>query len=132
MSDELIGPLKMSPRAIRRCVEATGGNASQLGAIVLATFGMYPATLPAFGMSATITSDGYVLCDIRTRNGEYKSGAFVSSLQEIVDKFRRLADWLKLSDADRAALMDGLKRWCATDARMGEARKDIAAMLLKP
>lgn len=113
----LQGPLKMSATAVRQLIEATDGNNTQLGAILLATMGMYPRRLPAFGLRAVITSDSHIMCDFRTKDGSMHPNAFVCSVRDLQDNFRGLADHCKLSDPDRLALFDGVKRWIATDYR---------------
>lgn len=100
-----------------RALEATHGNQSQLGAILIAVLGRAPDHPPRFGSGAVITTDGHVLAHFQTRDGEWHHGAYVATVQEINDNFRGLADHLKLSDADRVEMFDELRKWFVTDYR---------------
>ena len=105
---------------IERAIVATtdGANGpSKLGALLRAVLG-YRSMPPCFNTAgAVITSDGFVLCGFTDRHGEYHMGAFVGSLVELIKNFRGLADHLKLTDDQRKALFDEVRKWCHTDYR---------------
>lgn len=100
-----------------RAVEATGGNRSQLGAIVIAMLGKAPDNPPRFGSAAVITSDGYVQAHFQSKDGQWHEGAFVGAVDDLVGNFRGLADHLKLSDAERVEMFDELRKWISVDYR---------------
>lgn len=100
-----------------RAVLATGGNKSQLGAIVIAVLGKAPDNPPRFGSAAVITSDGYVQAHFQTKDGVWHQGAFVGAVDDLVANFRGLADHLKLSDAERVEMFDELRKWISVDYR---------------
>lgn len=101
-----------------RAVEATGGNQSKLGAIVLAILGKFPPSgRNMFGRTCTITSDGYVMADFTDRDGELHLGAFVGDVADLIRNFRGLADHLKLKDAERQEMFAELRKWIAKDWR---------------
>lgn len=102
-----------------RAIEATGGNRSQLGAILLAMLARVPrySSFPRFSGLATVTSDGFVMCNFYDKAGVFRPGAFVCDVEDLRDNFRGLADHLKLNDADRNAMFAELLKWIARDYR---------------
>lgn len=100
-----------------RAIEATHGNQSRLGTILLAALDRSANNPPWFGRHAAITSDGFVLCDFMSKSRGMCPGAFVGSLAEVRDNFRGLADHLKLSDTEREDLFKAVRGWLATDHR---------------
>lgn len=73
---------------------------------------------------AVITKAGKVICGVvRSGSDSYDYDVIYDSEDEMIGEFRRLADVLKLDDADRAALFEVLRKWVAADQRinvMGE------------
>lgn len=106
----------------RKVIEATRGNQSQLGAIVICALGRKPKHPPRFLGPATITSDGYLIAQFQKRNGDYVSG-FIGSVEDFNNNLRGLADHCKLNDADRKAFFETMKQWIATDYRARDAAK---------
>lgn len=100
-----------------RAIEATKGNQSQLGAILLAVLGRAPKHPPRFHGLASITSDGFVMCDFTGRDGNYRYSALVCDTSDLVRNFRGLADHLKFSDAERTAMFDEVRKWISLDYR---------------
>lgn len=100
-----------------RAVQATRGNQSRLGCILLAVLGKNAKNPPWFGRSAIITSDGFVLANFCTAAGEVKHGALVCNAAELTANFRGLADHLKLGDKDREAMFVAVRQWIAEDYR---------------
>jgi hypothetical protein len=100
-----------------RAIEVTRGPGTKTGAILLAVLGKQRATVPQFRGSARITSDGYMLCNFMSRSGQIHMSAFVGSVEEVVANFRRLADHLKLTDAERTEMFTKLREWVGTDYR---------------
>ena len=104
-----------------KAIQATGGNRSKTGAIVLAILAQTPPEPPAFGHGAVITSDGFVMCDFLDRDNVLHTGAFVSSVDELTSNFRRLRDHLKLTDAEGDAMFTYLRGWIKKDWRSNPA-----------
>ena len=100
-----------------RAIEATRGNQSQLGAILIAVLGKGRNTLPRFATSATITSDGFVQAGFVTKGGEHKASAFVGSVRELCDNFSGLADHLQLTDGERIEMFAKVRAWITLDYR---------------
>lgn len=100
-----------------RAIEATRGPQSQLGAILLAALGKQRNTRPQFVGSATITSDGFIMCSFIGKDGRHHMGAFVGDVADLVRNFRGLADHLKLNDLERVEMFAAVKQWIAVDYR---------------
>lgn len=100
-----------------RAVEATRGNQSQLGCILLAVLAKAADNPPKITGSATITSDGYVLANFTGRDGIPRHQAFICDVEDLQRNFSGLADHLKLSDADRVAMFGEVKKWIWKDFR---------------
>lgn len=100
----------------RKVVEATRGNQTHLGAIVICALGHMPKHAPRFRGTATITSDGFVICTFQKRDGSWVSG-LVCDVADLNKNLRRLTDHCKLSDAERVEFFDKMRQWIATDYR---------------
>lgn len=102
-----------------RAVEATRGNQSRLGLIVLLIIGRTPRNPPFLMMrpGLVITADGDVLSDWVGRPGAPVLATCLGTVEEVRDNLRRLADFLKLSDADRVAMFDALQKCIYKDFR---------------
>ncbi len=75
---------------------------------------------PIYSGFATIKRTGHVVCDyIDSDHTIYRNVVVYDSEERMVTKFRRLADSLKLSDADRTAMFRDLKKWVSRDERIG-------------
>lgn len=116
----------------RALVEAKG----QLGAVVLSVLahnydGAMPTllrvafpdfisiTAPFYCSAAKVAKSGRVVADVVTKNGNVVKDSLVfESEEKLRDEFRRLADRLKLSDADRVEMFDAVKRWVVADRRL--------------
>ncbi len=72
---------------------------------------------PRFGRSATITSDGFVICDFWDHNGDYHGGAFVGAMSDINRNREGLAKHLDLNIMERADLDTAFARWFKDDWR---------------
>jgi hypothetical protein len=105
-----------------RAVEATRGPETKLGAILLAVLDKQRRTIPQFRGKATITSDGFVMCNFLAKDGGLRLGAFVCDVDDLVRNFRGLADHLKLSDAERKEMFQAVRNWIGTDYR---SNKDL-------
>lgn len=108
-----------------RAVEATKGNGSRLGAILLAVLERWPRKVPAFADNAIITATGHVVCDFKDRDGNCHHGVLICDTEELTTNFRGLADHLKLDDAERTELFAKLQKWLAHDFRAISARRQL-------
>ena len=101
-----------------RAVEATGGNTSRLGCLVLAILGwQHGRKPPRFGSTAVILKDGTVMSNFQNKAGNMFANQAICTVQEMVDSFRGLADHLKLNDIDRLAMFEELRKWIREDKR---------------
>ncbi len=86
--------------------------------------GSIPA--PHLTTAAKIDKNGAIVADVVDRNGIIKEVAIYPTELHLRDDFRRLADRLKLNDADRVELLKCVQRWVVADRRLDPAfdRKD--------
>ena len=113
-------PLPLGMRCADACAPGT-----QMRALIEAIFHKSPRKMPAFADNAVITSDGFVISGFKDRGGEYHEGALVCKIGELVDNARRLADFMKLSDAERKELFGEIQKWIYADYRaIGKAPLD--------
>jgi hypothetical protein len=98
-----------------KALAATRG--SQFGAIIECALGIGvgQTTGPRFVGKATVTSDGFIMCDFIDRNGCYRHSAFVGAKDDLTRNYRGLSDHLKLSERDRANFRRALARWIRQD-----------------
>lgn len=100
-----------------RAIVATMGNQSLLGTILIATLGYASSNPPRIVSAAVITADGDVLAFFEQRGENGATLTRLCSADELVSNFRGLADALKLSDLDRAAMFKELRAWVRIDER---------------
>lgn len=98
-----------------RLLAATRGT--QLGAIARCALGRNDDSVPRFEGRASVTSDGFVMCDFVDRDGNGHWGAFVGSDDDLERNVIGVADHLQLSDAERAEWFAAMKKWVAQDWR---------------
>ncbi len=87
------------------------------GAIVRAMLGSNFKVGPAYGMTAEIDADGIVRTTVHAEDTTVWPNMPIGSIQAVRDEMRRLADHCKLSDEEREAFFDQLRKWIAKDAR---------------
>lgn len=104
-----------------RVVEATRGNQTMLGAILLAVLGKAARNPPWVSSTGRIVSDeggrGVLVIDLVTRRRMELRDAPVCYVDEFTGQLRRLADELKLPDDQREALFLAVRKWIANDER---------------
>ena len=88
-----------------------------LGVIVRAVLAKSTAVGFAYGTTATIDKDGMVRSNRRDVDGMVHRNFPVGTSTAVRDEFRKLADHCKLTDQDREALFDELRKWIARDDR---------------
>lgn len=130
----------------RKAIRATKGNQSLLGCVVIAMLGRAASNPPRFiSPTAKIDAVGRIFCPLEDRHGrrwieypervpdvpgsllmrtpradEWSAGGITFSpgtVTEVRDELRRLADHLKLIDADRTAMFEEFRKWIESDAR---------------
>lgn len=98
-------------------LRATRG--SRFGCILHAVWRLpMPADGPEFDTSASVTSDGMVMCNYRGADGRYHSGAFVGTHRELVANVKGLAKHLGLSSADAEQFRSDVDEWITDDYRI--------------
>lgn len=74
---------------------------------------------PFLCSSPKIDKAGRVIADVMLKGGVKQVGYVVfESETQMQDVFRRLADWLKLPDAERVELFDAVRAWVKADMRL--------------
>jgi hypothetical protein len=108
-------------QAVNATLPATG-----LGMMLRAVIGTGRGWLPRLGLAAQIGEDGVVRCNFWDQNGFFiEADNLPLTAPEIRDSFRRLADQLKLSDADRLDMFTRLAKWLGDDRRSRKDAKEI-------
>jgi len=90
--------------------------ATTTGLIVMAMLAKQPKNGPALGKTCEILLDGRVVTPVR-RYGVWGAPETIGTVESVRDSLRRLSDHCKLSDADREALFEELRKWCFRDYR---------------
>lgn len=97
---------------------------TQLGSILACAMGR-EIPPPCFVGKATITSDGYIMCNFIGADGRSHMGAFVGSAADLARNARGLADHLKLEDTQRKELYDTVVSWIGGSYKP-DALKELA------
>lgn len=97
-----------------RAIQLTGGNRTMAGAVILAMLGR-ATTRPHFGRQGFIDAQGIVRSSLVARHTGWHPNVPICDKITLRDTFRKIADELKLSDQDRIAMFDELKKWIAKD-----------------
>lgn len=81
--------------------------------------GFESITPPFLCSAGKVDKEGAIVADLVERAGKIvKNYRLYGSEIELRDDFRRLADQLKLSDADRVEMFAAVKRWVVADRRL--------------
>lgn len=100
-----------------RAIQATKGNQTRMGRIVLSLVGRAPNNPPWCWETGTIGTDGNVYTFELEKVGDKPKLISLGSVQNMTNGFRWLCDELKFADADREALFGELRKWIASDFR---------------
>lgn len=103
----------MKPWQIK-LLEATRYNETFTGAIlcrIMFVPDYHDKKCPRFVGTAYHTSDGFLMCDFVTHDGEHKHGAFVGTWTDVWTAFVKLADHCGLTVEERKTLIHYLKSW---------------------
>lgn len=119
----------LAPPAPRRdwrlkLIEATRGNQSLMGCLVLAAIGKEPSNPPFFRGKARITNQNEVLCDFVGKDRIYHSMARISDDEDLVQNLVRLTVHCDLTDDERVEFLARVNAWIEHDDReMGRIRR---------
>jgi hypothetical protein len=81
--------------------------------------GFKSITAPFFSTAGKVAKTGHIVADMVTKTGKIaKDFPIYLNEIELRDDFRRLADQLKLNDADRVEMFGAVKRWVVADRRL--------------
>ena len=76
---------------------------------------------------ATIVWSGRMVCDLIEWDGTRKKETIYDSLDEYIGEVRRLADALKLDDADREQMFTVMQKWVVADHRINHEGRRLAS-----
>lgn len=124
-----------------RAIIETRGNQTELGAVLIAVLGKAPDNPPRIVGLGRITKDGLLIASFQHKDGHvtfwnvnrpwlddegkqpnprYVAGenpVCFGKVGDVTDAFRRLADRLQLSDAERVEMLGEFRKWIAKDDR---------------
>ncbi len=100
----------MNKAAQNKLLAATRG--SQLGAIIRCALGVERDAEPRFEGKATVTSDGFIMCNFIDRNGDGHWGAFVGSHSDYAANVHGVADHCRMNTKDRVYFFAKMSEWC--------------------
>lgn len=94
-----------------------GSGATQTHAIIACALGRDPMTTAKFLGKATVTSDGFIMCDFVDHDGQGRRGAFAGTMVELDDNLIGLIKHLNLGEHELTQLRALIDSWIATDYR---------------
>lgn len=100
-----------------RLIEATQGNRSILGCVVIAAIGHRSENPPYLVGKATVTNDGQVLCDFVERGGTYYFNARIGDDEDFARNIAGLAVAAGLDDLERIEFLARVNNWIGRDER---------------
>ena len=89
---------------------------TRTGAMIRAAAGVV-AEGPTFHGKASVTSDGFLICDFSEASGERHGGALAGSWNDLHANLATLCEFLDFDAAQRKELMDLMNSWIAFDYR---------------
>lgn len=100
-----------------RLIEATQGNRSLLGCVVIAAIGRRPQNPPYLVGKAIIKGDGNMLCDFVEKDGTYHTMARVGDDEDFARNILGLAIHCDLNEFERVEWLARVNNWIARDER---------------
>lgn len=79
---------------------------------------------PRFGRVARISANGLLYSNMQDINYRIYPNHCLGMVETVIENFRRLADHLKLNDADRKEMFLELKKWIARDDRANQTNEE--------
>jgi hypothetical protein len=98
-----------------RAMAATEG--SRFGAIIASALGRQIPP-PCFHGRATVTSDGFVICDFTDSDGNRHMGAFVGSWNDLQTNYVGLSRHLGLTQQEQGEFANTLEAWAGNSRRV--------------
>lgn len=87
--------------------------------LLAAAYGDFGIRAPFYCSNPKIDKRGFIVADLIGTDGhKYTNAVIFLSEQQMQDVFRRLADRLKLSDADRIDIFVAVRHWIKADQRL--------------
>lgn len=83
--------------------------------------------LPLFLSYAHVGPDGCILCDVMDKDKRRRKVRVYDSENHFIYETRKLADSLKLPDAERIEMFAVLQKWIASDRRYGIHGEKLAS-----
>lgn len=99
-----------------RAVDATQGDLI-LRPLLLTILNKPALNPPWIGPQGAITKEGVVICDFVDADNHKTELLRLCAISDLVDNFRRLADHLALTDAEREEMFSALRKWIVVDHR---------------
>lgn len=87
------------------------------GAMVRAVLGRTMRTGLRYALTACVDREGIVRANVQAPDGSVYARMPIGSLVAVRDSFRRLADHCRLTDAEREAFFEEIRKWISTDER---------------
>lgn len=100
-----------------KMIEATRGNQSMLGCIVLAAIGKEPENPPYFRGKAIIASNGDVYCDFVGKDHLYHAKARIGDDEDFTRNLVMLTVHADLNADERTEFLALVNNWIAKDER---------------
>jgi hypothetical protein len=100
-----------------RAIDATRGNKSMLGAILLAMLNHVPNKRPYFKGLGHINKEGFVSCKFYPRGLLLPRKVVIGTVQSWTDELRRLADMVHMDDKEVHELFEEARKWIERDER---------------
>jgi hypothetical protein len=91
---------------------------TRTGAILRCALGLNNKNdFPRFMGKASVTSDGWLMCDFIGSSGQLHRGAFVGAASDLTANIGSLAAFLKLNSDDHEAMKAAVANWIGKDYR---------------
>lgn len=87
-----------------------------VGPIISAVTAQYLPNVPTYGRHCDIDTEGNVVTKV-LRDDHWMGPITIGKIDAVRDAVRRLADHCKLSDSERIALFEELRKWVRRDCR---------------
>lgn len=101
--------------------------------LLAAVYGDWSIRAPFYCSNPKINKAGHIVADLIMPDGfKYKAARIFDGERQMEGIFRKIADWLKLGDAERIDLFIAVRHWVKADQRLDPAfdRRDPDAKRL--
>ena len=100
-----------------RIVDATRGNQTMMGALVLAILNVEPNKRPFFRGLGTIDKDGVVWAMLYAKSMIMPRLTPLGTVQQVMDELRALADHAKMDEREAEEFFTEVRKWIVRDQR---------------